>query len=89
MNKKPIIYEDKLKSKTNKNYCYVTKIEDIKKEIDNIFNSLGPLYQKRVWIKTENKEQETYLLRKDENSITTFQKERIPIDDILSIKRIS
>ena len=90
MNKKPIIYnQDINKNNTNKKYCYVRKEEDIREDINNIFDSLGPIYNKKVRITTQEKELDTYLMKKDENYIFTYQNEKISISDIISIKRIS
>ena len=78
---KPTIYEEDMKKKnTSKKYCYVK---------EDILESLDPPYTKKVEITTTEKKIKTYIMRKEKDSIITYQQERIPLKDILSIKRIS
>ncbi len=87
---KPTIYEEDMKKKnTSKKYCYVKEEKELQKEIEDILESLDPPYTKKVEITTTEKKIKTYIMRKEKDSIITYQQERIPLKDILSIKRIS
>lgn len=86
----PSIYKESIKKKNNnKEYCYIKNIEEIKKEINNLFKEPGPIYNKKVLVKTLFEEFETYLFSRRENELITTKNERIKIEDIISIKRIS
>ena len=90
MKKLPSIYKEKIKLKNNnKEYCYIKNIDEIKNEINNLFKEPGPIYDKKVLVKTPFEEFETYLFRKRENELITTKDEIIKIEDIISIKRIS
>ena len=93
MNKPSNIYKCKIdrEIRNNKEYCYLenTKENDINKELDKLFNSLGPLYRKKVNIKTRLRDFETYIYKRNKETIMTKELEIIPINDIISLKRIS
>lgn len=89
MSKLPSIYKEKITTKNNnKKYCYVTNKEDIKNEILNLFKSQS-LHNLKVLIKTPLKEYRTYIYEYNNEFIKTIQNEKISLDDIVSIKRIS
>ena len=61
-----------------------TNIEEV---LNNIFKEKYP-FNTKVYIKTNNKEIETYLIKKNENTITTLDEEIIMINEILDISII-
>lgn len=93
MNKTSNIYKCSIdrEIRNNKEYCYLENIKenDINKDLDKLFNSLGPLYRKKVIIKTKLREFETYVYKRNKETIMTKELEIIPIKDIISLKRIS
>lgn len=90
MNQKPIIYKEKNTYKNNNmSYCYLKNKEKIEEELEKIYESLGPLYEKKVIIETIKGKTITYLKNRDKSIITTIDNKKIPIEEILSIKRIS
>ena len=87
MSKLPSIYKEKINIKdNNKKYCYVTNKESIKEEIKELSKSF---YKSKFYIKTKNKELETYIYEYKDNYLRTIKNEKISLDDIISIKRIS
>lgn len=92
MRKLPEIYKCNIDKQINNNkeYCYLENIKEnnINQELNNLFNSLGPIYNKKVLIRTPLREIETYIYKKNNNYIITKELERINIKDIISIKRI-
>lgn len=93
MNKTTNIYKCSIDKniRNNKEYCYLenTKDNNINEELDKLFNSLGPLYRKKVSIKTSIREFETFIYKRNKDTIMTKELEIIPIKDIISLKRIS
>lgn len=93
MNKLPNIYKCNIDKQINNNkeFCYLKNIKEpiISKDLDNLFNSLGPVHSKKVLIKTNLREIETYIYKRNKDSIMTKELEIIPIKDIISLKRIS
>jgi len=75
---------------TNKTNININNIVDknINSTLDSIFNSLGYPYNINVLIKTKDKEYNTYLVTRNNNTITTLDNEIINMDDIISINRI-
>ena len=57
-------------------------------ELNNIFNTNGFPFDKKVMIKTNEKTYKTYLVSKKENTVITINDEIIDIEDIVSIERI-
>ena len=75
----------------NKKNCLVKEniINDNKEdELNNIFNTNGFPFDKKVMIKTNEKTYKTYLVSKKENTVITINDEIIDIEDIVSIERI-
>lgn len=85
MSKLPSIYKEEIKVKSNnKKYCYVTEKEDIESIIKDLLKN-----PRKVLIKTTEKDITTYIYDYKDNYINTIQNEKISLDDIISIKRIS
>lgn len=61
-----------------------TNIEDI---LNQIFNNKYP-FNTKVFIKTNTKEIETYLIKRTEDTITTLDEEKIPISEIIDLNII-
>ena len=61
-----------------------TNIEDI---LNQIFNNKYP-FNTKVFIKTNTKEIETYLIKRTEDTITTLDEEKIPINEIIDLNII-
>lgn len=76
--------------KNNKEYCYLENKSDngINAELNKIVNSLGPLREKKVLIKTKLREFETYIYKRRKDYIITKELEMIKLKDIISITRI-
>lgn len=90
MNKLPSIYKQDLKTtNTNKEYCYAIKKETLEEEIESIMDSLGPIQKKKVRIETTKGNYITYMSHQDKDAIWTIDNKKIPLEEILSIKRIS
>lgn len=68
---------------TNQKYCIVRNGLD---DIDKLFPNI---YQHKVKIITKDREYNTYIFHKNSNEIITYQNEKIPLIDILSIEKIS
>ena len=77
------------KSNNNKKQCTVINKDEIIKDINNLFNDLGPIHTKKVLIETPVKAIEANIYKKTDEYLFTMKNEKIAIDDILSIKRIS
>ena len=101
MKKLPSIYKNSINKKinNNKNYCYLKENnssnnlnnivdKNINYTLDSIFNSVGYPYNINVLIKTKNKNYNTYLVTRNNSTITTLDNEIINIGDIISINRI-
>ena len=86
----PSVYKNSdLASKVhNKEFCYVVSQDDVLAQIDKIFDSLGPIYKKKVLIETIHGEFKTFIYRRSGNYLITVSDEKILIDDILSIRRV-
>ena len=61
-----------------------TNIEYI---LNQIFNNKYP-FNTKVFIKTNTKEIETYLIKRTEDTITTLDEEKIPINEIIDLNII-
>ena len=61
-----------------------TNIEDI---LNQIFNNKYP-FNTKVFITTNTKEIETYLIKRTEDTITTLDEEKIPISEIIDLNII-
>lgn len=77
------------KTNNNQNFCYVINNQEIKEKVDRIINGLGPLSNKKIYIRTTSNEYNTYIKKVNENQLITINQEIINIEDILEIKRIS
>ena len=102
MKKLPSIYKNSINKQinNNKNYCYLKENnssnnnlnnivdKNINYTLDSIFNNIGYPYNINVLIKTKNMEYNTYLVTRNNSTITTLDNEIINIDDIISINRI-
>ena len=77
----PKIYRGDLNQITyhNTNYCYIDKIQS-ELEID---------YKTKYYIKTINKELKTFITYKNKEYIKTLEGEKIYLNNILLLKRIS
>ena len=88
----PKLYKNKNEIKdNNKKNCIVTEKNinnSREEEINNIFNSYGFPFDKKVLIKTNDKIYKTYLVSKKENTVTTINDDIIDIEEIVSIERI-
>ena len=78
-NKEKCIVEEKTENKMN---------ETTIKDIDNIFNTNGFPFDKKVLLKTKDKEFKTYLVSRTEDKVMTINDVEINIEDILSIERL-
>ncbi len=96
MRKLPKIYQNNFNKKimNNKEVCYL-KNEDSRKEkqdiqeiLIEIFSGIGYSYNIPVLIKTSNKIYETSLIAKTKNNVVTLDNEIIPINQIISIKKL-
>lgn len=56
--------------------------------LDEIFNGIGHPYNQKVFIKTIKKEYETYLVSRTKQTLLTLDNDSIPIQDIITIKKI-
>lgn len=74
----------------NKSNCTVKEYvnDSVKLVINDIFNSKGFPFDKKVLMKTKEKTFKTYLVTLSNNKVTTLNDEVINIDDIISIERI-
>ena len=72
-----------VKEKNNENNEINTE-----KELNDIFNTRGFPFDKKVFIKTINKTYKTYLVTRTENTVVTLNDEVINIEDIISIEKI-
>lgn len=64
----------------------MTNVE-VNEFIDNIFNTTGYVFNTKVIIKTSNKIYNTSIIAKRNGYILTLDRDKIKIDDIISIKR--
>lgn len=72
----------------NKEYCYVLEKRPVKEELDELFNSLGPIYRKKVIIKTKDREIETYILKRYNGIVKTINNDIFKESEIESVTRI-
>lgn len=88
----PKIYKNENNPKdNNKKNCIVEENiinNTIVEDINSIFNTKGFPFDKRVLIKTKDRNMKTYLVTRNEHSVTTLNDEVINIEDIISIERI-
>ena len=69
----------------NKKQTIIKEIKiNIEEVLNNIFKEKYP-FNTKVYIKTNTKEIETYLIKRNENTITTLDEEIIPINEIIDI----
>ena len=97
--KLPKLYKNnKINIKSNnKNICYIERKETIPKNnnsniretINKIFNGIGRPYNVKVYLQTKDLSKETSLLAKNSEFIITIDNEKIPIDSIIKIERLS
>ena len=71
----------------NKDYCYLDNNNC--SDIDNIIKDTSQIYKYKYLIKTNKQELKTYLIGKNDKYITTFNGEKIDINDIISIDIIT
>lgn len=98
MKKLPKVYQHEFNKKINNNkeVCFLREepgkiIEPsttINETITEIFSGIGYSYNIPVIIKTTNKVYETNLISKTKNNLITLDNEVIPIEEIISIKKI-
>ena len=86
--------ENSIITDTNKKVCYLEKEQKklVMEELNSIFNDLNTQNINnniKVFIKTKKKSYETSIIIKTKKDIITIDDERIPIEDIVYIKRIS
>lgn len=74
----------------NKTNCTVKEYvnDNVNLVINDIFNSKGFPFDKKVLIKTKEKTIKTYLVTLSNNKVTTLNDEIIDINDIVSIERL-
>ena len=97
--KLPKLYKnEKLNIKNNnKKICYVERKDNsknnnnnnIRETINKIFNGIGRTYNVKVYLQTKDLSKETSLLAKNSEFIITIDNEKIPIDSIIKIERLS
>ena len=98
--KLPKLYKnEKLNIKNNnKKICYVERKDNSKNNnnnnnnretINKIFNGIGRPYNVKVYLQTKDLSKETSLLAKNSEFIITIDNEKIPIDSIIKIERLS
>ena len=97
--KLPKLYKnEKLNIKNNnKKICYVERKDNsknnnnnnIRETINKIFNGIGRTYNVKVYLQTKDLSKETSLLAKNSEFIITLDNEKIPIDSIIKIERLS
>ena len=63
--------------------------EKIENTLQSIFKKTGYPYNIRVYIKTKDKEYDTYLVSRTKRKITTLDNEVIYLDEIEELKKIS
>ena len=69
----------------NKKIIHVQSIDtNIEEILDQIFKEKYP-FNIKVLLKTNTKELETYLIKRNENTITTLDEEIIPINEIIDL----
>ncbi len=78
--------EDSFISNSNSNNNI--KMIMIRKKINDLFNSDSFVYKVRVVVTTGEGDKEYTLIAKNNDSLLTIDNERIPIDDILDIKKL-
>ncbi len=86
--------ENSIITDNNKKVCYLEKEQKklVMEELNSIFNDLNTQNINnniKVFIKTKKKSYETSIIIKTKKDIITIDDERIPIEDIVYIKRIS
>lgn len=93
MKKLPKLYKmEKIQTENNNTKYYRIKKEnniqnnDIRKQINAIFNMVEYSNNKKVLIKTKEKLYDTYLISRTRDNIITSENELIPIKDIIFIK---
>ena len=84
-NEKMNLVDHNCKAYTIKEEVVEEKEEDL---LDTIFNGIGHPYNQKVFIKTNKKTYETYLVSRTKQNVLTLENEVIPIQDILFIKKI-
>lgn len=102
MKKLPKIYKNSINKQinNNKNYCYINKDNvnefvkekrpsNIEETLSSIFKNTGYPYNIKVYIKTSNKEYNTYLVSRTNKTITTLDNDLIKINEIIELKKIS
>ena len=92
----PKLYKNENNSTTNNNkkVCYLEKEQKklVTEELNSIFNDLNKQNINnniKVFIKTKKNSYETSIIIKTKKDIITIDDEKIPIEDIIYIKRIS
>lgn len=89
----PSLYKNEnmtYKDNNRKNCVVKENIRDnnVLEVINNIFNSKGYPFDKKVIIKTKEKTMKTYLVTLLDNKVKTLNDEIINIEDIITIERI-
>ena len=59
---------------------------NIEEELNKIFDGFSHPYNTKVYIKTINKDYETYLVSRTKNNIITLDNEVIPLSEIIYLK---
>ena len=92
MKSKPKIYHDTNKQFNNNKKVFLSYLEknksnelDIRKKINNIFNSKDFIYRTKVNIKIDNQIIEKKIIGIKNNNLLTIDNELIPIDTIEDI----
>ena len=86
--------ENNITTNNNKKVCYLEKEQKklVTEELNSIFNDLNKQNINnniKVFIKTKKNSYETSIIIKTKKDIITIDDEKIPIEDIIYIKRIS
>lgn len=70
----------------NKKTTYIKEVNiNVEEILNKIFSNTYP-FNTKVILKTNNKELETYLIKRNDTTITTLDEEIIPINEIINIE---
>lgn len=94
--KLPKIYQNEIDKeiRNNKNLCKVEEVDsrkmnniEVNEFIDNLFNTTGYAFNIPVIIKTNNNIYDTSVIIKKNGYLLTIDRDKINIDNIISIKK--
>ena len=88
MSKYSNMYKNNVHANNNKEYCYMNNIENSIIDVDDFFNNISKIYKHKYYIKTIEREYNTYLIGKTKEYLVSFNEEKIPISKIIKIEII-